>query len=453
MTTTTRAQSPLPFSTAVAAHRGTRGTRGFTIAPARHLTGPQPEGLGRYILIARDLTPADTAALDLDQVAGFCTSDGGPTSHAVQVAYSLGIPTVVAAGPPVLTVAPGTMCALDGDTGTLYSGLSEPADLAIATDHLDSRLARPPMRDGIGAEPVTLTGTIARPSQAVCLREAGADGLGLLATELLFLGREQDLLDEEAHYRAYREIARDVEGATVTLRTLDIGGDKDIPALGLPHEDNPFLGVRGLRLGLRRPDLLQPQLRAAYRVARDDGARLRLMFPMVTSVEEFRQAAATARRIQAELNAPDLPLGVMVEVPACALTIDRFAGHIDFLSIGTNDLAQYLTAMSRTSAALAEDIDPLHISVTRTVRMVAQTGADHGIPVSACGGLAGDPVGAVVLAALGVTSLTVALPYLPEVRDALARTTPDTLAAIRTQALDTGGGDHLRDLVCELLCL
>ncbi|MFH9351292.1 putative PEP-binding protein [Kitasatospora sp. NPDC017646] len=444
--------NPLVLSGSVIRHDGAAGTRGFAVAPVWQLHSPQPAADGPHILIAHDLTPADTAALDLTRIAAFCTAAGGPTSHAVQVAYSLGIPTIVAAGDSVLAVPDGTMCALDGDTGTLYTGLAG-SDLAAATTHRDRSLAKPRARANGGHVPVTLTGTITRPSQAAELSEAGADGLGLLATELLFLGREQDLADEERHYTAYREIARAVGGAPVTLRTLDIGGDKDMPALGLPRENNPFLGVRGLRLSLRRPDLFLPQLRAAYRVARDEGAQLRLMFPMVTHVEEFLQAAETARTVQAELDAPALPLGVMVEVPACALAVDQFAEHVDFLSIGTNDLAQYLTAMSRTSADLARDIDPLHVAVTRTVRAVAKTGADHGIPVSACGGLAGDPVGAVVLAAVGVTALTVALPYLPEVRDALGRTDTATLATIRDHALSTGGSRYLRALVAELLDL
>ncbi|MFB8242409.1 putative PEP-binding protein [Kitasatospora purpeofusca] len=204
-----------------------------------------------------------------------------------------------------------------------------------------------------------------------------------------------------------------------------------------------------LRLSLRREDLFLPQLRAAYRTARDDGARLRLMFPMVTDISEFARAARAARRVQAELGAPDIPLGVMVEIPACAVAVDRFAEHADFLSIGTNDLAQYLTATSRTNPVLAHDTDPLHVALLRTVHAVASVGAAAGIPVSACGGLAGDPVGAIVLAALGVTSLTVALPALPEVRDALGRTDAAVLATVRTHALATGG-HRLRHLVARL---
>ncbi|MCX5009146.1 PEP-utilizing enzyme [Streptomyces sp. NBC_00638] len=439
-----------------AVHHGVGGTRGFIVAPVRHLHArvESPTG-GPHILIAHDLTPADTAALDLNEIVAFCTSVGGPASHAVQVAYSLGIPTVVAAGEGVLAIPEGQMCALDGDTGTLYAGLAG-SDLHAARAYQDRVLAQARARSAagtVGTSPVTLTGTIMRVSQAADVKAAGAHGIGLLATELLFLGQEQKLTDEEQHYQIYRAIARAVGEAPVTLRTLDIGGDKDMPGLNLPREDNPFLGVRGLRLSLRRRDLFLPQLRAAYRAARDDGARLRLMFPMVTDVEEFTQAAQMAREVQAELEAPDLPLGVMVEVPACAVAVDQFVEHVDFLSLGMNDLTQYLTATSRTNPALAHDIDPLHVAVTRTVHAVATTGAAHGVAVSACGGLAGDPVGAVVLASLGVTALTVALPHLADVRDALHRTDADSLRTIRDHALETGGSRHLRNLVTTLLDL
>ncbi|MEW2472025.1 putative PEP-binding protein [Streptomyces sp. NPDC046994] len=438
-------------------HHGVGGTRGFVVAPVRHLhTQVEPSAGGPHILIARDLTPADTAALDLDEIVAFCTSAGGPTSHAVQVAYSLGIPTVVAAGEGVLAIPEGQMCALDGDNGTLYAGLAG-SDLHAAIAYQDRALAQARARSAAGTAagtvPVTLTGTIMRASQATELQEAGANDIGLLATELLFLGQEQNLTDEEQHYKIYRAIARAVGDATVTLRTLDIGGDKDMPGMNLPREDNSFLGVRGLRLSLRRRDLFLPQLRAAYRAARDDGAQLRLMFPMVTDIEEFIQAAQLAREVQAELAAPDLPLGVMVEVPACALAVDQFVEHVDFLSLGMNDLTQYLTATSRTNPALAHDIDPLHVAVARTVRSVATTGAANGVPVSACGGLAGDPVGAVVLASLGVTALTVALPHLADVRDALRRADAAGLCTIRNHALETGGSQHLRSLVTTLLDL
>jgi phosphocarrier protein FPr len=435
-------------------HQGVGGTRGFVVAPVRHLPArdPRPQAEGPCILIARDLTPADTAALDLAEIAAFCTSAGGATSHAVQVAYSRGIPTVVAAGDGVLSIPEGQMCALDGDTGTLHSGL-EGSDLDAAIAYRDRARAQARHPAAAGTTPVMLTGTVMGASQVAEMRAAGAEGIGLLATELAFLGREQHLANEDEHYQAYRAITRAVGEAPVTLRTLDIGGDKEMPALGLPEEDNPFLGVRGLRLSLRRPDLFLPQLRAAYRAARDDGARLRLMFPMVTGVEEFTRAAQMARDVQAELAAPPLPLGVMVEVPACALAVDQFVQHVDFLSIGTNDLAQYLTATSRTNSALARDFDPLHVAVTRTVQTIAAAAAAGSVPVSACGGLAGDPVGAVVLASLGVTALAVAVPYLPEVRDALCRADATSLATIRDQALETGGSRLLRSLVTSLLDL
>ncbi|MEU6212759.1 putative PEP-binding protein [Streptomyces sp. NPDC047023] len=440
-----------------ATHRGVSGTRGWVVAPVHGLNNPAPRQ-GRYILVANDLTPADTAALDLDLVAGFCTADGGPTSHTVQVAHGLGIPAVVAAGPAVLELPPGTVCALDGNAGLLHAALEGP-DLQKAIDREDEQAVQDRVRreTALAAGPtpggVVLSTTLVKPVQAAELPRNAAAGIGLLATELLFFGREHEITDEDAHYRAYLDLSRAVRGAEITVRTLDIGGDKPMPALGLSQEDNSFLGVRGLRLALRRPqDLLIPQLRALYRAAAD-GARLRIMFPMVTTVEEFTQAAAHAEDVRLQLAAPKVPLGVMVEVPACALAVDRFVEHVDFLSIGTNDLTQYLLATSRTNPALARDTDPLHVAVNRTIAHVADTAGPAGVPISACGGLAASPVGAAVLASLGAGSLTVTLPAIPAVHEALTRLDHDARQSIRHEALTTGGTGHLTEHVTTLLGL
>jgi phosphocarrier protein FPr len=461
----TGVEERLALSTGVHRHCGARGTRGFVVAPVRQIhTADHPSmdngdnqlpAAGRCILVAQDLTPADTAALDLGQIAAFCTAEGGPTSHAVQVAYSLGIPTVVAAGDDILAIPDGQICALDGDAGILYAGLQgQDLDAATAFEQsLSGQAAARTASDQVAVvrpAGVTITGTLVRLSQAADLAAVGAHGLGLLASELLFLGREEHLTDEEEHYRAYCSVAEAAGDAPVTVRTLDIGGDKPFPSLDLREEDNAFLGVRGVRLSLRRPDLFRPQLRAIYRAARDTKSSLRVMFPMVTTVEEFTAAAAVAEQVRAELSAPTLALGVMVEVPACALAADLFAAHVDFFSIGTNDLAQYVMAASRTNPDLAHDIDPMNCAVLRTVRMVTEAASARQIPVSACGGLAGDPVGAVVLAALGVTSLTVALPSIPAVRGALERLDEAALEAIRDQALSQGGGAHLEGFVTAL---
>ncbi|MFB7178465.1 putative PEP-binding protein [Streptomyces sp. NPDC056257] len=437
-------------------HRGVSGTRGWVVAPVRRLSDPAPQG--RYILVAEDLTPADTAGLDLTLVAGFCTAGGGPTSHTVQVAHGLGIPAVVAAGTGVLTLQPGTLCALDGDGGLLHAGLDGPAlQAATAREREQGERDRLRHEAALAAGPapggVTLSTTFVKPAQAAQLTRSAASGIGLLATELLFLGREHEITDEAAHHRVYRDLVRMVGDAEITVRTLDIGGDKPVPALHLPQEDNSFLGVRGIRLALRRPDdLLIPQLRALYRVAAG-GGRLRIMFPMVTTVGEFTRAAAIAEDVRVRLRAPRVPLGVMVEVPACALAVDHFVDHVDFLSIGTNDLTQYLLAASRTNPALARDIDPLHVAVNRTVAHVADTAGPAGVPLSACGGLAASPVGAAVLASLGAGGLTVTLPALPAVHEALTRLSEDARQAIRHEALTTGGTAHLTQYVTTLLGL
>ncbi|WP_371793031.1 PEP-utilizing enzyme [Streptomyces sp. NBC_01471] len=439
-----------------ATHRGVPGTRGWAVAPVRGLNDPAPQS--RYILVAADLTPADTARLDPAFVAGFCTASGGPTSHTVQVAHGLGIPAVVAADAGILTLATGTVCALDGGGGLLHAGLKGP-DLHRAIAREDAQVERDRLRReaALAAGPapggIVLSTMLVKPAQAVELARSAARGIGLLATELLFLGREHEITDESAHYRAYLDLSRAARGAQITVRTLDIGGDKPFPALNLPKEDNSFLGVRGIRLALRRPDdLLIPQLRAIYRAAAD-GAQLRVMFPMVTTIEEFTQAAAIAEDVRLRLAAPKVPVGVMVEVPACALAVDLFIEHVDFLSIGTNDLTQYLLAASRTNPALARDIDALHVAVNRTVAHVADTAHSAGVPVTACGGLAASPVGAAVLASLGVSGLTVALPAIPAVHEALTRLDAAARQSIRHSSLTIGGTSHLTEYVTTLLGL
>ncbi|MFI5774836.1 putative PEP-binding protein [Streptomyces sp. NPDC051658] len=402
-----------------------------------------------YILIADDLSPTDTASLDVDQVAAFCTVAGGPTSHTVQVAYNLGIPTVVAAGPEIMEILDGEICAVDGDSGNLYAGLKG-EDLAHAASFQKSaesqQLERRSEAGSLDSR-ILVTGTFVHTTQAIEMRAAGVKDVGLLATELLFLGRDTKLMDEEAHYETYMRVAATMSDGYAVLRTLDIGGDKAVSGLNIAAEDNSFLGVRGLRLTMRRQDLFLPQLRAVYRAARDSGCTFKLMFPMVTTVEEFRGAMALANRIRREVDGPILDLGVMVEVPSAALIADKFAEYVDFFSIGTNDLAQYVLAMGRTNSALASEMDPLHTAVCRSIRLVTDAAAAVKKPVSACGGLAGDPVGAVVLMALGVTSLTVATPMIPFINGLTRRFDETQLSHVREEALTTGGEEHMRSVV------
>jgi len=372
------------------------------------------------ILIADDLTPSDTATLDPDNVLGLCTALGGPTSHTAIIARSLGLPAVVAAGSAVLDTADGTPAILDGFRGKLYlqpsesdvetahalrSGREQEQATAFATRHQPAIT-----RDGVCIE---VAANVNRVADAVRAIETGADGIGLMRTEFLFLDRNSPP-DEEEQYLAYRAVVETMAGRPLIIRTLDIGGDKEAPYLNIPREDNSFLGIRGLRLCLRRPDLFEPQLRAIYRAAMH--GPLKLMFPMVATLEEVQQAKAIAERIRTELNAPPIEIGIMVEVPSAAILADVLAKEVDFFSIGTNDLTQYVLAMDRLHPELARQADSLHPAVLRMIARTVEGAASAGRWVGVCGGIASDPLGAAILVGLGVQELSVSIPSVATIK-------------------------------------
>lgn len=372
------------------------------------------------ILIADDLTPSDTATLDPDNVLGLCTALGGPTSHTAIIARSLGLPAVVAAGTAVLDVADGTLAILDGFSGKLYlrpsatdvetahalrSGLEQEQAIAFATRHQPAIT-----RDGVYIE---VAANVNRVADAVRAIETGADGVGLMRTEFLFLERDH-APDEEEQYQAYRAMVETMAGRPLIIRTLDIGGDKEAPYLNIRREDNSFLGIRGLRLCLRRPDLFEPQLRAIYRAAMH--GPLKLMFPMVATLEEVQQAKAIAERIRTELNAPPIEIGIMVEVPSAAILADVLAKEVDFFSIGTNDLTQYVLAMDRLHPEIARQADSLHPAVLRMIARTVEGAASAGRWVGVCGGIASDPLGAAILVGLGVQELSVSIPSVATIK-------------------------------------
>jgi phosphocarrier protein FPr len=236
-----------------------------------------------------------------------------------------------------------------------------------------------------------------------------------------------------------------LEGRPLIIRTLDIGGDKQVAHLGLPREENPFLGVRGARLLLRRPDLLEPQLRAIYRAAMA-GGEVSVMFPMVTSVGEIVRLRAACERVRTALGAPVLPVGIMIEVPAAAVAADRLAAHCDFLSIGTNDLTQYALAIDRQNPDLAAEADSLHPAVLRLIAQTVAGAGVHGRWVGVCGGIAGDPFGAALLAGLGVNELSMTPRDIAAVKARLRGARIDELRALAAQALDAATADEVRAL-------
>jgi phosphocarrier protein FPr len=242
---------------------------------------------------------------------------------------------------------------------------------------------------------------------------AGGEGVGLLRTEFLFLERPQAPTEEE-QYSAYAQMVKALNGLPLILRTLDVGGDKRIPYLDLPAEENPFLGLRGIRLCLARPELFLTQLRAAYRAAKH--GPIKLMFPMISMLEELAAARQLAEQARQETGAAPLEIGIMIEVPSAVEMADHFAAEVDFFSVGTNDLTQYVLAMDRGHPVLSAQADGLHPAVLRMIDRAVQAMRSAGKWVGVCGGIAGDPLGAAILAGLGVAELSVSIPAIPAIK-------------------------------------
>jgi phosphocarrier protein FPr len=372
---------------------------------------PSATVTGAGILIAKELTPAQAAELDGDAVQGIVLAYGSPSSHAAILAGARGIPAVVAAGPGVLSLPEGTTIVIDGTTGdlivdppaaTLADYRRRAADIAEQDNEQRAAAAEPAITiDGTRIEVAANVGSSADASTAAT---GGADGAGLVRTEFLFLNRDHapDIQEQVAEYLA---IADALSGRRVTLRTLDVGGDKPLTYLPMPGEENPFLGHRGIRLSLDRPDLLSDQLVAICQVARK--APTSVMFPMVTTVSELRDA----RRLLTEAAGPEglpdgLRVGMMVEVPAAALKIATFLPYLDFISIGTNDLTQYTLAAERGNAAVAALSDALDPGVLELIRYVCEAAGGR-VQVAVCGEAAADPIAIPVLLGLGVRELSV----------------------------------------------
>lgn len=403
------------------------------------------------ILLAADLSPSDTANLDTTRVLGLATAQGGPTSHTAILSRTLGLPALVAGGAELLAIKAGREAIIDGSSGRLYLSPSE-ADLASARAWIAEQQQIRAREAAQRAQPAQTTdghridigANVNLPEQVPLALEQGAEGVGLMRTEFLFLERGSTPSEEE-QYATHMAMAKALEGRALIVRALDIGGDKQVAHLELPHEENPFLGVRGARLLLRRPDLLEPQLRALYRAAKD-GARLSIMFPMITSVPELVALRAICERLRAELEAPDVPIGIMIEVPAAAAQSDVLARHADFFSIGTNDLTQYVLAIDRQNPELAAEADSLHPAVLRAIRTTVDGARTQGRWVGVCGGLAGDPFGAMLLAGLGVDELSMTPNDIPSVKARLRGSALADLQTLAATALDCETAEQVRAL-------
>lgn len=398
------------------------------------------------IVVATDLAPSETALLDQQRVIGFATEMGSATAHTAILARALGIPAVVGVPGLLARATDGQMALLDGDAG--YVILDPSADLVEA-----AAPGRAPGTEGDPRPALTRDGrrievgcNVAGLEDARRAAAAGADGIGLLRSEFLFLGRET-LPDEEEQVELLTQIMTSLGGRPLILRTLDIGADKPLPALAQPAEANPALGVRGLRLQLlRRKDLLAQQLRAVIRVARDHPVRV--MFPMVATVDEVREAKAVLAEAAQQLGvAAPPPVGVMIEVPSAALSAETLAHEVDFFSLGTNDLTQYVFAADRTNPELAHLADSLHPVCLRLIRAVVDAAYHHHRWVGLCGEMASDPWALSLLIGLGVDELSVHPPVVSQVKARIRELDSRDCARAAGEALALENGQQVRALL------
>lgn len=379
------------------------------------------------ILVAPDLTAAETAHLDPNVVQAICTAFGGPTGHSAILAKSLGIPAVVGLGEGILHVSDGDTLGVDGDRGYVWVKPDAPLIAEYQTKIEQARRDAEKMRgqrnepaitrDGHRVEIAANIGSVQDAEHAV---EMGAEAVGLFRTEFLFLDRH-DAPTEEEQYETYRAAAQILHPRPLLIRTLDIGGDKPVAYANMPHEANPFLGLRGLRLSLAQPELLKPQLRAILRVANEFSVRV--MFPMVSNVQEFREAKKWMEDARRELQARGaagaarIETGIMVEVPSAALTANAFAGEVDFFCIGTNDLTQYTLAAERGNPNVAPLADSFHPAVLALIGIVVRAAHAKNKWVGVCGEMGGDAKAIPLLVGLGVDELSMSAPLIPRAKE------------------------------------
>lgn len=389
---------------------------------------------GDVIVLAEELTPSDTVRMDTAHVKGIATRLGGATAHSAIIARTLGIPAAAGIDGWQTEALNGHMAILDGADGTLTVDptdeetacyQSRKAQTDCEAQALEAfRTCPSQTKDGAALE---ICANIGTPQEAQQAMKYGADGVGLFRSEFLFMDRDA-LPTEDEQFEAYRTAAQTMAGKPLIIRTLDVGGDKKLPTLELPHEDNPFLGFRAIRMTLSHPEIFRPQLRAILRAAAYGDVRV--MFPMIGSMDQLREAKALLREQEQTLQAEGVPtgpvkVGMMVEIPAAAVLAEEFAKEVDFFSIGTNDLTQYTLAVERGNAAVAHLYAPENPAVLRLIAMTAQAAAERHIPCGMCGEAAGDPKLAPAFVGMGVNELSMSPRRVPAVRKLLSGLTMD----------------------------
>ena len=407
------------------------------------------------VVVARELSPSDTVSFNKDLVLGFCIVNGGPTSHTAILARALGLPAIVSVAESVLKLETDSYMIINGNDGMVTFNPS-PEELQAAEQErntwiekrrlaLEQANAPAITADGRHVEVVGNAGSLTDVEKAL---KMGAAGIGLLRTEFLFLERTTAPTEAE-QYDVYRPIAETMGKLPVIVRTLDVGGDKPLPYIEMQHEENPFLGERGIRLCLNRPDLFRQQLRAILRAGQH--GNLQIMFPMVGDIEEYRRARLMLDELENELKTPRIVAGIMIEVPSAALMADVLAKEVDFFSIGTNDLTQYTLAMDRGNSLLSAKQDGLHPAVLRLIAKTIEGAHKHGKWAGICGELGSDPYAVPILIGLGIDELSVTVPSVPLVKAQVRDLKFSELQPLAQQALECATAREVRDLVKKQL--
>ncbi len=424
-----------------------------------HLTGLVRPGVlpvltEPVVIVSHDLTPSATAQLDRKKVLGFATDVGSLTSHTAILAQSLGIPAVVGLHDASRRIPAGEHVLLDGHTGAIYINptdqtLFEYGELARRRVQFEERLQE--IRDlpavTLDGTRITLSANLELAEDTPAIHQAGAEGVGLFRTEYLFL-HGSSLPDEDSQYGAYRRVVEAARPHCVIIRTLDIGGDKFTPHLAMPKEVNPFLGWRGIRFCLQQREIFRTQLRAILRASAHGGVKI--MYPMISGVEELQAANAMLQGCQDDLRREGQPfdetmeIGAMIEIPSAVLVADRLAAHVQFFSIGTNDLIQYSLAIDRLNDRIAHLYQPTHPGVLRLIRLTVEAATRAGIWVGVCGEMAGDPVMVPLLLGLGVQELSAAPASVPRVKHLIRRCRLDEARQFAEWSLEQASG-------CEVL--
>lgn len=425
----------------------------------RNLTGTEERSMEylkeKSIVISYDLSPSDTAMMHRGRVMGFATDIGGRTSHTAIMAKSLEIPAVVGLETSTDMIRNGDRIILDGTHGLLIINpnkrfLEKYKKDKKKYEHLEKELVElkslpSETKDG---KRLKVAGNIELPEDVASVISHGAEGIGLYRTEYFYMNR-RDLPNEEEQFNAYKSVAHRIKPNEVTIRTLDLGGDKFLSQLDVPREMNPFLGWRAIRFCLARPDILKAQLRAVLRASAYGS--LNLMYPMISGIQEFRQANALLEEVKAELRKENTPfdenikVGAMIEVPSAAITSDIIAKEADFFSIGTNDLIQYSLAVDRVNEKIAYLYEPTHPAVLKLIKQVIENGHKEGIPVALCGEMAGDISLTMILLGMELDEFSTSPIAVPEIKKIIRSVTFEQAREISEKALTFNTGREVQE--------